>query len=723
MSKPANSSEQSPTVDESMATLMRKVEMQHLQLQLEARFRKNMEVFKELSPEIYHQFTDYQPEELRLSYDKDGYLELVNFKLNNKPVYGSDPVEFCRKQVKDFVKNPSATTISIAQAKINNEAHIHVKFMNRLREETLPFLDGLKMHCDAPIGLMLMTGCGLGYQIHELLERTEIHNLIIFDPHKDSFYAALHVVDWLPILQYFCQRGRMLKFLIGVNPRDAMANMRLLTDKIGLHNIVYTYVYRHFSSKEEQEFIDLYRKEFQFNASGTGFFDDEQVSLAHTVTNLNNRTPVFRYDKNLENLPPAIIVGNGPSLDDHVAFMKDALPNAVLFSCGTALGALARNNIKPDFHVEMERNYNIVTWIKRGSTEEFRKGVSLLCLNTAAPDAIDIFDEACMARKPNDLGEVFFDEIKEKNPISSLQLCNPTVTNAATTYALAMGFREIYLIGVDLGNRPDGEHHSKYSLYKDIENKASEKGKKIFDYTSNQYKIKGNFTDEVFTSHFLDITRINLEILFRYYNLSKGKVNCYNPNQGAYIEGATPTKAEDLIRPAPLENKAEIIKSLKALHFHTPELETISEDEVREKYLKSFFSIKKSLALPKKIKNHRQLYDTLNEIYLRVSQLEGIDRSAKMLLRGSMNGYFTLIVKAAHLTKKQEDFIKIYQLGRKAYTEFMDKAFMLMKENPLKLDDSYDKLVVTLDDNKNSATNDATSKADTNAADTTTTKK
>lgn len=687
---------------EGMAQLVRQVEMQQMQFQLEARFRKNMEVFRELSPEIYHEFVDYEATDLRLSFSEKGYLELVNYNLNLKPVYAIDPVEFSKQQVEDFIKRPSISSISIMKSDIWNPAHIHVPLMNRLIDETVDYTKEIKAHCKSPIGMMLMTGCGLGYQIHNILEKTDIHHLVIFDPHKDSFYAALHVVDWLPILQHFCRHGHMLKFFIGVSPRDAMANMRLLTDKIGLHNIVYTYLYRHFSSKEEEEFIQMYRKEFHLNASGVGFFDDEQVSLSHTIHNLNRGTKLFIHDTSARDLPPAFIVGNGPSLDEHIEFIREHAPNAIVFSCGTALGSLAKKNIKPDFQVEMERNINIVDWIELGTTPEYRKGITLLTLNTVAPAALDLFDDACIARKPNDIGEQILDSVIEKNPAKALQVCNPTVTNAALSYALSMGFKEIYFLGVDLGTRADGAHHSSLSLYNDYEEKKDKQtDTTLFDYSVSKYKIKGNFVDEVDTNPFLDNTRINLELLLRHFQSTVGGINCYNPNNGAYINGVTPTKKEDLRISSTIEDKEKLIDKLKNKHFHKPVLETVSMDDVNS-LLETFFRLCMSIKLPEKVKDIAELYSIMDDIYLTVQKLPKNDHISKLLLRGSINGYFAILMKAVQFSQSREEFDQAYQSAKSAYNEFLEKAFKIMVEDPLKLDDTHDIVAATLRKKSNS---------------------
>ncbi|PCK08389.1 MAG: hypothetical protein COA42_09505, partial [Alteromonadaceae bacterium] len=626
-----------------MAEILRKAEMQQMQLKLETQFRRNMEMFKTLSPEIYDEFNNYEPTELRLMYTPEGYLNLVNYNLNNKPVYSKDPKEFSREQVDAFVSGPSITSISIRKSDVYNESHIHVKLMNRLLDETKDYPKTATPSSKVPIGMMVLSGCGLGYQIEYMLEKLDIYHLVLFDPHKDSFYASLHALDWMPIMQHFCRRGHMLRLFVGVRPQDAMANLRLMTDKIGLHNIVHTYLYRHFSSKKEEEFVSLYKKEFHLNATGTGFFDDEQVGFAHTFHNLNNNVKLFKHDSSYINHPPALIVGNGPSLDEHIEFIRKHHPNTVIFSCGTALASLARKDIKPDFQVEMERNINIVDWIKLGTTEEFREDIALLCLNTAAPEAIKLFKQSCMARKPNDIGEPLIMDVGGDRSILALQLCNPTVTNAAAAFALSMGFKELYFVGVDLGTAPDGRHHSSLSLYSDVESKATgskdenEADHSLFNYSAAKYKTKGNFVDEVYTNPYLDSSRVNLQLLIRYFSSSVGGVTCYNSNNGALIEGAETIKQEDINITHKMENRAEFIQTLKDRHF-TETLrnneDKITEKQIHKKYLKQFFNMRKTLTLPKNLDNINDLYQAMSEIYITIAKLEKDDKVAKLFLRG-----------------------------------------------------------------------------------------
>ncbi|MFL0809599.1 MAG: DUF115 domain-containing protein [Agarilytica sp.] len=695
---PMNDSPQQPPSSENdpMAQILRKVEMQQMQLKLEVQFKRNMELFKVKAPEIYNEYINYKPEELQLSFDKAGFLNLVNSKLNNKPVYSDDPEKFSLKQAEQFTKTPVMSVISFTNAKQHNPNHIHVEIMNNLIDEYREMAQA-KPHSNVPIGLMLMTGCGLGHHLPHLIETLDIYNLVIFDPHKDSFYAALHVIDWVPILEYFFQPNRMLKLFIGVKPEEAMADMKLLTDKIGLYNLVYTYIYRHFNSKKEEEFVEMYRKEFHLAASATGFFDDEQTSFAHTINNLNHSVNWFRHSMSDKKLPPAFVLGNGPSLDKHVEYIKRNHKNAIIFSCGTTIGSLCKIGLKPDFHVEMERVSNQTDWIINGTDAEFRKGITLLCLNTAPPNMIEIFDEICMAKKPNDAGESLLDEIlPNSSGVHRLALCNPTVANAGLSFAIHMGFKEIYLMGVDLGTRPDGAHHSQFSLYTDLEKKTKQKGHSAFEKKDSDYLVPGNFGGEVYTNPILHGTRSSLEILLRHIENTRNDITCYNSNDGALINGAKPIALEDLPELPQVSDKSLELDKIRENSFYFFESPGIDADLTKEKYLKNFFDIRGDLVLKKDIKNAKEMIKAFNKIYFTLRDRSKTNGVTELLLRGSLNGYFTLLLKNCLHHKSGEKFNIAFKLGRSAYMSFLKRAYQMMETIPLKHDDTPDRVLVKL---------------------------
>lgn len=684
------------SLQQKLNAALRKAQMQQLQLELEVRFKKNMEAFRQAAKPIYDQFINYEPQELRLSFDADGYLNLVNYNLNNKPVYSENPADFCAKQFAEYCARPTLSSIRFGKSKILNTEHHHPQLVNQMLDEFAPLRESIKYGADVPIGFMLITGTGIGYHIERIVNELDVHNLCIFDPHKDSFYAALHTIDWTPILEKLCQPGRMFKMFIGVEPKDAMADMKLLSDKIGLFNLVYTFIYRHFSSKKEEDFVELYRKEFHLSASGTGFFDDEQISLAHTVNNINNGYKFFRQIKPTERLPAAFVIGNGPSLDMHIEYIRQHRENAIIFSCGTAISSLFKVGIKPDFHVEMERNSVTASWIEHGTPAEFRHDIALLCLNTIAPQVVPLFGDACLAVKPNDVGQHVVEAEYPGMHLHPLLLCNPTVTNAGLSFALAMGFKEIYLLGVDLGVREDGAHHSSLSLYYDLEKKTQKKGFSGFERKAGDYEIPGNFGDKVTTNPVLHSTKTNMEILIRHLKRSGREFNVYNPNRGALIDGTLTVAQADLPPPTAEIPKAEAMAAIKNIHFFKAPERHIDEAYFREKYLVPFFALRPQLTLGKKLETFADLRAEMTRIFRLVRDIKSTSPVTCLLLRGSINSLFTLLTHALLFTRDKQVFQDYVRRGRAGYMDMINTAYGMMETKPLQNDTSVDTVAVQL---------------------------
>lgn len=666
-------------------------------------FGKNMAFFQRAAPHIYQQYINHQPQELVVtSMVKDGakdsaqqdaqaYLNLVNIKHNSLPVYSNDPLSFCTEQVEKFIRQPKVSTFRYTLSKVYNDKHIQVPLMNTFIEQAKPYTDVVQPHCNVPIGLLVVTGCGLGYHIPQLVDKLDVYNLVIFDPYKDSFYASLHSIDWEPVVRFFTQKGRSLQLFLGVESKDAMLAMQNHVEKIGLHNVAYSFHYKHLDSAPAQQFIATYRKEFHLNALGRGFFDDEQVGLAHTISNLNRGVKVFRENPRAKHLPPVFVVANGPSLDEHIQFLKENAAKTIVVSCGTAIASLAKAQIKPDFHIEMERNSNIKEWLEHGTTADFRKGVTLLCLNTVAPGVLDLFDDYCIAKKPNDIGGHLIDAALDGAAIEPLALCNPTVANAGLSFSLAMGFKQVYLFGVDLGIQKTGQHHSKLSIYYDLERATEEKGHSEFEDDTHNYFVKANFGGEISTNAYFDSTRLNMEILLRYYRRTCNDVYCYNPNDGAFIEGTTAIRQENIaLSSAPLD-KSALVNELKIIHFETPHVAKIVPEAFIKKHLKPLFDARESLALEKEVSSPFDVYRNLSRVYENIHS-QSRDPILQHLLLGSINTYFSMIIKASLFQRDTDKIKDAYRMGQRSYTTFLDRAYRFMKETPLELDDTYDNI-------------------------------
>ena len=647
--------------------LIRQAEIQQKRMQLEVQFQKNMELFKQFAPTIYRDYINYTPDTLHLSYTEEGYLNLVNSQSGN-PVYDRDPEEFCAKQFQQFVAHPTKYRIGFTRP---SDEHFFQRIilndmMEAINDEFMP-----EANLEKPIGVMVINGCGLGFHIPQIIETFDIYTLIINEPTKDSFYASLHTIDWAPIVNAATRKGRLLKLYISNQDEHTIHGIRLLTNRIGMHNITNTYFFSHLSGPKNDQFAAELKRQFHLTLTGVGFLEDEQISIAHTVTNTNDNIPILNANRPLKDLPPAFVIGNGPSLDKSIPYIKAMQDKAIIVSCGSTLATLQRNNIVPDYHVEMERTFETCVPIENLTTEEFRKDITLVALNTVMPRTMALFDKKLMAMKPNDASEEIIKDMygADTPPISG---CNPTCTNMGLSLLLYLGFDEIYLHGTDLGMRNADQHHSKSSYYYDPNNK-------IATDTNTNIKTEGNFGGEVYTTAILSTSNANMSAI-----IQQCDVKVYNTSDGAKIPHTIPLPVEDIDLGQSQIDKGALKKKISEYNFSQKvSSEELNGRKIKKKYLREFYKLRDFVKLRPDIKNIGQLQKELDNIHLKVHDLKDTAPTTYWLLNGSIQTFFTVVFNNALCSSTDEEFKQNYKTTSTIYNDFIDRCYKLMEEHGL----------------------------------------
>ena len=666
--------------------MLRRAEMIEMQLQMEARFKRNMAVFKANMPKVHDLFTDYEPKELRLEFSDEGYLHLINCQ-SGTPVYPENPEEFVQRQFEWFCASPSIAELTFEKGTVHNKEHIHQRIVNAWLDASEPLSKTRKISIDAPIGFMMVTGIGLGYHIEKISRELDVKYLCIFESQVDSLYASLHTIDWVPILEKYSTKEHQIYMYLDFEPAIAMRDLGNVRHIIGYHNFITSFIYPHLSDPQTQTFLDLYSGTYGEQGQMLGFFDDEQIGFAHTIHNINAGYAFFSHGAATESLPPVLLVGNGPSLDSHVNFIRQHQADSIIISCGTALSSLAKVGIKPDFHVEMERSSITPYYIEAGTSDEYRRGIPLLTLNPAPPNMTALFDEVCLAVKPNDAGRVLIDDTFMNHGLSVLDNCNPTVANAGLSFVLSMGFTEVLLIGVDLGQKTAASHHSSLSVYHDLEKRS--KGKiRPGGAGLQQSLVPGNFGGEVYADWILSRSRREMEHLLSLPNPVGREHAVYNLNDGALINGAIPKRYSDLNSFRPLADKPAIISAIKNRNFKSLESVTLSDKVIDDQYLQSFRALRKSLMLPKKINRVDELHDTLNRIYSALNEASLHSPLSSHLLRGTIATGLGIIAWNLFFMGDKHLFKKHYETNRRFYMQLIKGAFGKMATDPLSPDNS-----------------------------------
>jgi hypothetical protein len=549
---------------------------------LRATFLNNMEAFKHILPEIYDFFKDYKQGNTLLTIDDNNNVNLVD---NGQLVYDGDPKELAIQQLDEFAKNPKCFSYGLEFT--DNPYFEHEKILkeltNRRKEETDKLSDlQIEIPWNEPqLDFFCMIGCGLGYQIEELFNRKDIKIFYLYEPSADVFYAAMHCIDFKPLIDRCKAIGGSFTVGVGSNEFQFVNQINELLKVNGFYLVSRIFAYRHYLSEENTLAFKLIHEIAYRYSAGWGFFEDEIISLVHTLENIDNSFPILKANNQINNplkKIPVIIVGNGPSLDNDIELLKNRKNDVIIISCGTALKSLLHNDIVPDLQIEMERTAMLDDHYHLFSDDEHKiiKTIPIIALNTVYTGLLKRFSQAYTMLKINDGGMDFVKFLSPENSFEVVKFCNPTVSNTALMAMLHLDFENIYLLGVDLGFVDDEHHHSKSSMYYEGEWKEQESQHKRFKGSSKT--VEGNFREEVFTTQIFDSSKGVMEFAI----IEFPNANVFNCSDGAKIGGTKPLAFKELLlEPLALDVKKELISLLN---------DSFSEFSKSKKYVHNFIA-------------------------------------------------------------------------------------------------------------------------------------
>jgi hypothetical protein len=444
-------------------------------------------------------------------------------------------------------------------------SNLDAEFPNRARRhfaEHYPDNKGLHPYPvfgESSIPLLIVLGSCAGIHLERLLLQYRIRHLIIIDVDVDAFRLSTFFQDYVLLSRLALEKGTTLSFIVEPEiesvARHLMNVLRQDLPPFFIHGAALYYAMSDDQTLEaiKASVIDTLWQMF----FGLGYFDDELISISHTFENLLTRIPVYTKPNVVSDDAVAFIIGSGPSLDGLLPLLREYRDRAVLFSCGTSLGALAHAGIQPDFHVEKERPRIVYEVLTRTVEPEFLKGIDFIGLNVVHPDVFPLFRSARMALKEADTMGLLMDQegTVARPPLDT----QPTVTNTALSIATSLGFKRIYLIGVDLGFKEKARHHSQHTAYLQKMPEAEHLRRLLSKTQASDQIVPGNFGGEVITTKILEMARLHMESVITHYPA----VQVFNLNDGAYIKGAIPLEAKDFSIEISAETKWQVTAAVR----------------------------------------------------------------------------------------------------------------------------------------------------------------
>lgn len=410
------------------------------------------------------------------------------------------------------------------------------------------------------IPILIVFGSGYGSHLVELLDRYFVRHLIIVDNDPAITRLSLGFTDYIAIFNnHLMRRGTKFTMLCSrdaeVLARDIQAAIQAHWPPYFIHGIA---VFRNLRNVELCGEVEQHlSRDLWLHYRGWGFFDDELMSVCHSLANLNRGRRAMRVEKAVSGNTVAFVVANGPSLDKVADLLRAHQDRAVIVSCGTALSAMYRLGIVPDFHIEVERPYWTVESLHDSVPPEFLAKIRLITPSVAHPEVFDGVAEGLMFLKEGDTSTAIFPD--EYTRVSSF----PTVSNGALSALLKLGFKSIYLLGVDLGARDPDQHHSSHSVYFNQEG-ISDNLKATLQIGASAsagmgMQAEGNFGGVVSTNDLLTLAR--KAMVSALTTRTEGQ-RVFNLNDGVLIQGAEPLKPEDFCFPEDSLPKNEAIEQI-----------------------------------------------------------------------------------------------------------------------------------------------------------------
>jgi len=358
---------------------------------------------------------------------------------------------------------------------------------------------------------------------------------------------------------------------------------------------------------------------FQGAVSSLGFYDDERVGLAHSIPKISatflseTRPPVI--DR------PIVVCGNGPSLTEALPQIRKKRDQITLMSCGSTMGTLYKEGIKPDFHIEQERPLSACLWLERTTTPEFRKGVQCIALNVVHPKIRELFDDVAYALKANDLGTTVITSVAKSLPV--LYNVNPMVSNAGVSIAANLGFKNIYLVGIDCAFSASGASHAE--------------GHDPLVVKPNTLTTRGSFGGEVGTNPAYNSSREAVEAVISYHRETK----FFNFGSGAYIHGARPVRKIRSSSSAPVD----------VTHLLRPQSYTIDKAALQREFTANIYKLRQlAISFPDECSGIDEAYFFINQFHRALMEIMRKNRLFWYLVKGTLSTQLMFLAGCAEVS-------------------------------------------------------------------------
>ncbi len=535
---------------------------------VEELFARNLEILKEYQPDLALALQQIEATESKLISIKNDY----NIDLGHIDFYNKGAKKFTNKQFNKFKQAPQRVELGWPTPMLDNSWKAQ-QFRTEITKEYIE--KGIKdqqVNLDDTGEIAIILGLGLGFHIDKFFSTYETSSIYVAEQYLEFVYHALHIHDVKGWYEKAKKRNGRFIILIGDDANSLLNNIFTNVKFKDFGVIDGLYFYQHYDSLLLKQIKEMFDERISTFAANPGFFEDELVMMTNCFANITGDKFWNFSDKIFFNKKtPAFIAGAGPSLDQSIEFIRENRDNLVLFSTGSSLSAILNSGLKPDFHAETENDAGPPKFIGKLAEKYDLSDIILIAPNTVHPMATKFFKRKILFFRDAVTSTKFFG--KESQEIYSAV---PTVSNTAARIAIGLGFKDIYLAGIDFGARNKNEHHSKKTMYYDdgfMEENPAHKQATIYNL-----EVSGNFGGIVYTNLSFLNAAVYLSSLYKSHPL----INMFNLSDGIKILGAVPKLPETLEKFKNIKSKNREMEQVIALYDKNAAIMDISQGDINQ---------------------------------------------------------------------------------------------------------------------------------------------
>ncbi|EPU7734753.1 motility associated factor glycosyltransferase family protein [Campylobacter upsaliensis] len=425
----------------------------------------------------------------------------------------------------DLIFNKDPLDLNIIELKTREKI-----YQNPLKEleEKITFINENK----ALNPVLFFYGIGNGFLYKALLQNQIYKKIIVFEKELELIFLALNLSDFSEDLinnrLIFIQNKEM-----STNPLRAFQLFQYHMPSL-LYRSYFLEIHSTYYEKQRKDILELNRinKNAIIDLSLRNGNDPQDATqginqfIQHLPKMLTHPTLHNLLDKRQNKAETAIIVATGPSLNKQLPLLKKYAKRASIFCLDASYAILAKENIKPDYVLSLER-VEATSKFFDNDFKEFDKDVLFILPTLTHPKTLTYIeknhrDYILIPRLLPLAQELKFKEFGFLNGWS--------VAHMAYSIAWALEHKNIILIGQDLAFAKDGTTHSK-DYPRGLETAKREIGA-IMQTKLKAYGGKGKVKSTKIWSIFKDFYE---QLIY----LSRNSCKTYNATEGgARIEGA-----------------------------------------------------------------------------------------------------------------------------------------------------------------------------------------